>query len=145
MSTIFLNKNKLHPKKHFTQSSRLQTSYAPNTKTIQKPPGTTDCMTHFLFLSRRFSVLIFCFNLLFSILTFFYTVVYCFYFNTICFLSYAATDNRMFFCRFLQSPTDISSNLLLCLTSPTEDLHPDGQSDHKQPSACRSGDAGQAS
>ena len=51
MSTIFLNKNKLHPKKHFTKSSRLQTSYAPNTKTIQKPPGTTDCMTHFLFLS----------------------------------------------------------------------------------------------
>ena len=134
MSTIFLNKNKLHPKKHFTKSSRLQTSYAPNTKTIQKPPGTTDCMTHFLFLSRRFSVL-----------TFFYPVIYCFYFNTICFLSYAAADNRMFFCRFLQSPTDISSNLLLCLTSPTEDLHPDGQSDHKQPSACRSGDAGQAS
>ena len=39
----------------------------------KKTPGTRDCIMHFLFLSRRFSVL-----------TFFYPVIYCFYFNTIC-------------------------------------------------------------
>ncbi len=75
----------------------------------------------------------------FFILKLFYSLFIVFILTQSTFLSCSAIDNRTI------STTDTSSDLLLCLTSPTEDLHHDGQSDHKQQSACRSDDAGQAS